>query len=294
MTGARAVSVLLIEDEPGDAERIREELERQEFRVEHADRLVTGLARLEAGGVDVVLLDLSLPDGEGLEAFLTVRDAAGDFPIVVMTDFEDEQTALDAVSDGAADYVVKGTIRGERLASSIRYAIDRDRMHKELRDLVFVDELTGLQNRRGLLTLGRHQLELARRANRPVALLLVELDRLKKISRAYGRSEGDRAVVETARAIEASFRKSDLVARVGDDQFCALLTGKAGTRLELRLDALRERLDRQAAEAGLEYPLSISIGVSTTRDTKDGTIDELVDAADRALAVERSASRNKE
>src|SRR5437773_9388245 len=56
-----------IEDEPGDAERIREELERQEFRVEHADRLVTGLARLEAGGVDVVLLDLSLPDGEGLD-----------------------------------------------------------------------------------------------------------------------------------------------------------------------------------------------------------------------------------
>lgn len=290
MTGARSVNVLLIEDEPSDAQIIREELERQDFRVEHADRLAAGLARLEAGDIDVVLLDLSLPDGDGLEAFLTVRDAAGDFPIVVLTDFDEEQTALDAVSDGAADYLVKGSIRGDRLARAIRYAIDRDRMHKELRDLVFVDELTGLQNRRGLLTLGRHQLELARRGDRPVALLLIELNRLRKIARAYGQREGDRAVVETGRAIEASFRKSDLVARVGDDQFCALLTGKAGTPLELRLDALRERIDRQAAEAGLEYPLSISIGVSTSRDAKECTIDELVDAADRSLAVERASA----
>jgi diguanylate cyclase (GGDEF)-like protein len=288
MTGARAVSVLLIEDDSRDAARIREDLERHEFHVEHADRLATGLERLAAGAVDIVLLDLSLPDGEGFEAFLSVRDAAGDFPIVVLADV-DEQAALDAVSDGAADYVVKGTMRGERLAESIRYAIDRDRMHKELRDLVFVDELTGLQNRRGFLTLGRHQLELARRANRPVALLLVELDRLEKISRAYGQSEGDRAVAETARAIEASFRKSDLIARVRRDQFCALLTGKAGTPLEIRLDALRERLDRQAAEAGFEFPLSVTIGASTTREANAATIDELVDAADRSLAIEKAA-----
>ena len=129
------IKVLLVEDSPGDVRLIREmltEVRITSFDLEWADRLSTGLERLARGGIDVLLLDLSLPDSQGLDTFARVQAQAPQLPIVVLTGFGDETLAVKAVRQGAQDYLVKGKVDRDLLRRAIRYAIERKKMEKAL------------------------------------------------------------------------------------------------------------------------------------------------------------------
>jgi two-component system cell cycle sensor histidine kinase/response regulator CckA len=130
------ITVLLIEDDPGDADLLREMLSERNANwceVEWVDHLQAGLERLATGQVDLVLLDLSLPDGQGLETFSQVRAQATSAPIVVLSGLDDESLAVQAVQAGAQDYLVKGYVDGHLLARAMRYAIERAQAEDALR-----------------------------------------------------------------------------------------------------------------------------------------------------------------
>lgn len=129
-----AIRVLLVEDNPGDARLIREmlsEVREVAFDVQRGDRLSTSLERLAEGGIDVVLLDLSLPDSQGLETFARVSAQAPDVPVVLLTGLDDADLAVKAVREGAQDYLVKGQLDSSLLVRSIRYAVERHRAQVE-------------------------------------------------------------------------------------------------------------------------------------------------------------------
>jgi signal transduction histidine kinase/DNA-binding NarL/FixJ family response regulator len=129
------ITVLLIEDNPGDARLIREILARArgaQFELKRAECLSEGLERLAAGGIDAVLLDLSLPDSSGLETFLKVHEQAPRVPITVLSGFDDEVVAVRAVREGAQDYLVKGQVDRNLLVRALRYAIERKRSEEAL------------------------------------------------------------------------------------------------------------------------------------------------------------------
>jgi two-component system, cell cycle sensor histidine kinase and response regulator CckA len=133
---ARPITVLLVEDNPGDARLILEmlqELPAADFTLERVDRLAPAIERLGTAGVDVVLLDLGLPDSEGMETFWRTHREAPREPIVVISGLDDERVALEAVRAGAQDYLVKGRIEGQLLARVIHYAIERKRGQEDLR-----------------------------------------------------------------------------------------------------------------------------------------------------------------
>lgn len=130
------LNVLLIEDNPGDARIIRELLAAEDalrFRLQIADHLAAGLAELAAGGVDVLLLDLSLPDSQGLDSFTAAHGRFPDVPIIVLTGLDDEKLAEEAVRAGAQDYLVKGQVEGHLLARAMRYAVERRQAEAALR-----------------------------------------------------------------------------------------------------------------------------------------------------------------
>ena len=133
--GEMTTRVLLIEDSPDDAMLIQEELAEVRgvpFNLERVDRLSEGLEHLDQGGIDVVLLDLSLPDSQGLDSLARILDQRPDVPVVVLTGLEDEGLALEAVRRGSQDYLVKGQVGGPLLERSIRYAIERRRLLVEI------------------------------------------------------------------------------------------------------------------------------------------------------------------
>jgi len=130
------IRILLVEDNPGDALLLREGLKETDsawFEVAHVQRLSQALERLHEGDYDVVLLDLGLPDSHGLETLVQIQAQASGLPIVVLTGFQDEALAVEAVREGAQDYLAKGQLDSNVLVRSIRYAIERKRAEQDLR-----------------------------------------------------------------------------------------------------------------------------------------------------------------
>ena len=135
-----AVRVLLVEDNLADADLIRDALEDRaldadlggpDLHLEHVDRLAAALDLLRAGDVDVVLLDLSLPDSHGFDTFMRLERAAPGTPVVGLSGLDDEAMAVRAVREGAQDYLVKGKTDGTMLTRSIRYAVERRHAEQE-------------------------------------------------------------------------------------------------------------------------------------------------------------------
>jgi PAS domain S-box-containing protein len=133
----QGASILLIEDNAGDARLIKELLAEAgtgAFRLDRADRLSTGLACIAQDGPDLVLLDLGLPDSDGLATVAAVRSHSPQLPVIVLTGHDDDRLAVAAVGAGAQDYLVKGRIDSDTLARSIRYAIERKRVADALKE----------------------------------------------------------------------------------------------------------------------------------------------------------------
>ena len=127
MTHGTAERVIMVEDNPGDADIVRDLIGKRAggFQLCHVERLEDAASELVANGVGCVLLDLSLPDAQGLEGLLALRRLRPDVPIVVLSGNGDEAVGYEAVQQGAQDYLVKGRIDDESLTRSIRYAIER-------------------------------------------------------------------------------------------------------------------------------------------------------------------------
>ena len=109
----KKLKILLIEDDPGDAHLIRKMLIESKiacFELEHFDRLSTGLEHLAQMEIDLILLDLNLPDSQGLDTFVKAHAKAQVIPVIVLTGLEDENLAIKSISKGAQDYLVKGQI----------------------------------------------------------------------------------------------------------------------------------------------------------------------------------------
>jgi two-component system, sensor histidine kinase and response regulator len=129
------IRVLLIEDNPGDARLVRERLlsaSRARFEVESVDRLASAIERLRRAGIDVVLLDLSLPDSQGMETITRLHAEAPEIPIIALSGLDDQGVIQDAVKQGAEDYLVKGAFSTDILVRTILYAIDRQRLREDL------------------------------------------------------------------------------------------------------------------------------------------------------------------
>src|ERR1043166_5195087 len=136
------LKVLLIEDNPADARLIEIMLSKAGgdfFQIEKVDRLEAGLKRLALGGIGLVLSDLSLPDSSGLETFARLHGSAPQVPIILLSGLDDTTIAVQAVHEGAQDYLIKGQVDGQLLVRAMRYAIERKRMSEQLAR--YADEL---------------------------------------------------------------------------------------------------------------------------------------------------------
>jgi diguanylate cyclase (GGDEF)-like protein len=289
--GQRPIRVLLVEREGTTVETLREAFRRVRASVvelEWAEELAGALARLSQGGVDAVLLDPSLPDSDGLSSFERLYAFAPEVPIIILTDKDDDELAVQTVQWGAQDYLLKGEVTPALVVRSVRYAMERHRLLLALKRLSLIDELTTLYNRRGFVDLGEQYLKLGRRNVRGVTVVYVDIDRIKTINDTLGHHVGDRALRRVADTLQKTFRASDLVARVGGDEFGVLALETGGEDSEHIVRRLRAEI-AELNEANTEpYHLSISLGLA--RYTGEGRVrlDELLEEAREALAEEKA------
>lgn len=167
-------------------------------------------------------------------------------------------------------------------------AVRRDELVSQLEELSLVDPLTGLGNRRVLYAVGGQELKVREREGTQVSAVFIDVNEMKTINDRFGHQAGDDALRELAAMLEASFRRSDLIARIGGDEFCVLaLSG----RPEPAVERLRARLAEREATTDAPYPLSVSIGIALFDPTAHRTLEDLMSDADARMYREKQMTR---
>jgi diguanylate cyclase (GGDEF)-like protein len=280
---AAVLRVLAVEDSPADALLLREMLRDSaaaavELRV--VPRLSAAIEVLLDGGVDCVLLDLSLPDADGLDGLAQVRTVAYDVPIIVFSGRTDERLAVRAVQAGAQDYLIKGQTESHLLARAIHYAVERKRAEAAIVRQALHDDLTGLPNRALFSDRLGQALTRLGRTSTALGVLFLDLDRFKVVNDSLGHAAGDQLLAEAGNRLLSSLRAGDTAARFGGDEFVVLCEDISG---EHQAVAVAERIaDALGApfllDDELEVHLRISIGLAMATEP-----------ATRAEAVVRDA-----
>jgi diguanylate cyclase (GGDEF)-like protein len=287
--------VLLVEDSPVQARVVSAQLEQgwdTPDSTEIASSLAAAIAALERDTFNCVLLDLGLPDADGLEAVKRVRATAPGVAIVVLSGQEDETLALLAVREGAQDYLVKGRVDHNHIVRAITYAIERKQQEAVLVHQALHDGLTGLANRAQILS----RIEIAvfrhHRHGETSAVIFLDLDRFKPINDHYGHAIGDRVLVEVGRRLRTvAGRRSDVVARLGGDEFVMLCEDTTPAEARRTVERIRGALTQPIdIAAGAPLTIGVSVGFATA-DNASADANALLRDADSAMYADK-ASRN--
>ena len=157
--------------------------------------------------------------------------------------------------------------------------------------LATMDELTGLTNRRGFMSLSRHSLSVARRQEIPTELVFMDLNRFKSINDNFGHAEGDRALQSFSSVMKDVFRDSDLFARLGGDEFVALLSNTTEENAHIVMNRFKETVETLNRESGRGYEILFSYGVVAYDSARFRNIDELLEEGDRLMYRHKRDSR---
>lgn len=240
----KTVRILVAEDSPGEiAEALRTIFPEPDSRVELSlvSTIPTLLATLELETPEAIFLELSLGGPEPLEGVRRVHRAAPGIPLIVFADTADKSNASRSLTEGAMDYVLKGFMDARTIERVLRTALGRNTL-EGLADLMR-DELTGLYNREGLITLGTHAMESAARTGGTLVLLCAQIENLRALREEFGSASSEQAIQEMTEILKSCFRRSDLLARLGNEQFCALALDAA----EPSALILRQRVEARLA-----------------------------------------------
>jgi two-component system, cell cycle response regulator len=289
------IKVLIVADHERDVRRLQGAVAGRgaaHFELVHVTQVSDALRKL--GGderFDAVLLDLSLGDGHSLEPLVELHEHKPDLPIIVLSGVDDESLAMRALKEGAQDSLVKGQVDGHLLVRAIRYAIERQQLHAALREMSLVDPQTRLYNRRGLITLARQLFKVADRMKKRVSHIFVDLDGLKVINDTLGHWAGDQALLETTELLKETFRDSDVMARMGGDEFVVLAMENAGADAEMWTRRLQDNLAARNAIADRRYLLSLSVGIAYYDPDAPKDLETLLARADSMMYEEKLAKR---
>ena len=286
-------NVLLIEDNPGDARLLQEMLAEEPaapFRFVCADRLSRGMEILSSQNIELLLLDLSLPDSQGLETFSKIYAHAPKVPIIVLTGNDDGALALSAVKAGAQDYLFKGKLDRELLVRSMQYSIERKRYQVELEHHANYDALTGLPNR-NLLHDRLKQAVFVQRHVHPIAVVFLDLDHFKIINDSLGHTQGDKLLATTAERLHSTVRDGDTVARLGGDEFVLILNDAKEDVIFRAMQRILDSVGEPMTIGGQELCITCSAGVSVYPQDGDD-VETLLKNADAAMYRAKELGRN--
>ncbi|MEM9538873.1 MAG: diguanylate cyclase [Cyanobacteria bacterium P01_E01_bin.42] len=293
--------ILIVDDIASNLQIIGEILDEVGYATTFAISGKQALDRIFTARPDLILLDLMMPDMNGLKVceILKADPTYQDIPVIFLTASNEQNHLLQAFEKGAVDYITKPFNHQELLArvkTHLELKYTRDELKKalaELEKLATTDPLTGIANRRYLLILGEREFLRVCRYDRPLSILMLDLDRFKNINDTYGHSLGDEVLKKMAEVTSSVLRAMDYFGRFGGEEFVILLPE---TNLEEGRD-VAERIGREIAEMQLTHlekiiKITVSIGVATYQ-VGDTTIDDILRRADDALYQAKRLGRDR-
>jgi diguanylate cyclase (GGDEF)-like protein len=290
----KPLKVLIVEDrDPRETQWFQvlaDGVEAGHYELKRAETLSKAQALLEIEPLDLIMIDLAQGDLQGFNLFSWFYTRVPEIPIITTSNIDNEEKALLLLREGAQDYIIKDNVDAASLRRAMVYAIERHQTRILLQQLSFNDDLTGLLNRRGFLSMAQQQLKIAQRESWEVVLFFADLDSLKTINDNFGHLEGDRALQTVATVLKETFRTSDLIARLGGDEFIVLALNAPATGLEVMLNRLRRNLDRHNSQNQF-YNLTLSIGSSRFDPHSAKSLEDMIMEADKDLYEHKRGNR---
>ena len=284
--------VLIVEQDPAYRAYLKKILLTQRLQVIEADSAATALAEMgKRNDIAVVVTAYDIPEMDGVELCMKLRT---NFPstklaVIGITASANDFSGVRFFKAGADDIIHKPFLT-EEFVSRINARLDYMDSLRIIQEQANRDYLTKLYNRRYLYEMGNALFSSAKRNSIQIVIAMVDIDFFKRINDTYGHDIGDMAIVSVAQAISRSFRTSDIVARMGGEEFCIVAVNNDApeetmNRLRLQIEKLAIPLDEKES-----IHLTVSIGVSTKLAD---SLDEMINHADEALYKAKQGGRNQ-
>ena len=292
--------ILVVDDTKANLKLLMAVLGGAGYRVRPATDGELALRSVRAKRPDLILLDVKMPGIDGYEVCrrLKADEDTSSIPVIFISASVDNNGRVMGFEAGGVDFITKPFSSAEVLARvdthlSLRHAqVELERRAVELRDMAETDELTGLLNRRGFMLLGDNALRAAAASGVSVAVMYADIDGMKEINDTHGHSVGDEALRETAAILREWFRSSDLLGRMGGDEFAALAVGIGERGMHSLLCRVDAGFSAREAEGG--YPLALSTGVTYSEtDAGASSLEQLLELADERMYAAKQAKRDK-
>jgi diguanylate cyclase (GGDEF)-like protein len=286
-----SLKVLIVDDEEGVRNLLLSLLSKWGHECEMAKDGVEALEKIKKSSFDSAVIDIVMPLMDGITLTKELLKSYPYLPIMIMTGHADEHSAESAIAAGAREFIKKPFSVDEFI---LRFdKMMRDHKGEEaLLALSLTDELTGLYNRRRFFVLTEQYLKVAIRTKKRSLLLYIDMDDLKWINDHCGHNEGDQALIDLARVLKKTFRESDIIARIGGDEFVVLLESTVDND-EVLMTRLSENIKDYHPKGPQCYNLSISVGAAQFDPENPISIDELLSRAD-ALMYAQKRKKSKE
>lgn len=295
--------ILIIEDNPEDQMVYQRYLSRsfsQPLDIVIKDNGRSALTFLLNNTVDCVLLDYQLPDMSGLDLLRKILEQLKTIPpIIMLTGQGSETVAVEALKLGAYDYLTKSTLRPELLHKAIANAVEKSVLMKKvkkqeskIKHMAYHDYLTGIPNRLQFEQIASQALARAKRYQKKLAILMMDLDQFKIVNDTLGHGAGDLLLKQVVKRFEVILREDDTLARLGGDEF-ALVAEEINESEQASMVA--QRLMQSLKEPFFlnhhETHITISIGIAIYPDAGED-ISELMRNADLALYRAKEMGKN--
>lgn len=292
------LSILIVDNDRIVGWDTQRSLERHGFKVcGVADNALTAMAQAESYRPDLVLMDIHLQGSPDAIAIAQAIRNLHDIPVVFLTTDSDPALLTHARTADPYGYLVK-PLRMLELQSTIEIACQlhakTQRLRaqsEELRSLSMRDELTGLYNRRAFQEFGTMELRLAQRAGQIVVVLYGDVDAFKKINDRFGHAVGDQALRDSASILRGTFRETDIIARIGGDEFAVLSIGGAANSAETMMQRLTAALNHHNEHVERPYELRMSVGGLAMDATQCRDFDALIASADKVMYTQKHRKR---
>jgi diguanylate cyclase (GGDEF)-like protein len=293
---ANRLRILLIEDSKGDAILVSKSIEQAMpgvVAISKATTIADALKQLSTETFDVALLDRTLPDAQEFDGLHSIQNMAPKLPVIFLTAYQDEQAALDAIENGAQDYMFKGKTESQQIKRAIQYAILRKQFEGVLIMRANFDALTGLTNR--MLYESRLDIALARikRHGGSVGVLFLDLDKFKQVNDTLGHAAGDKLLTDVATRLKQTLRPYDTAARFGGDEFAILLESVSdAVHSAVVAEKIIQLIKKPFQIAGQSVEIGVSIGIAVCDGTENADRDTILKRADSAMYEAKTISGN--
>jgi two-component system, cell cycle response regulator len=282
-------SLLIIDDNADVLNSIEAGLVTQGYLCQTATSAQSALELINGTSFDLMITDIVLPGMDGFELTERSKKLRPDMPVIIMTGFTEDFSYERAIEVGASDFIKKPFALHE-LIMRIRLV----KLQEKLLKMSVTDELTGLYNRRGFFALIEQQLKLSNRQKNVLYLLYADLDNLKAINDTYGHEAGDQVLIETAKILIDTFRDSDIIARIGGDEFIIVPVGTTEDETTIATARLHQNVVLYNAEKKGPYALSISVGIAKFDSNSPCSVDELIRQADKSMYAQKMLKKQRD